>query len=151
MSRSRLSTLKAVQVQPEVALCFGIDVERRIIFGGGGILGASSLEAGGREVTLAIIDEVWADYLANVAELQGGIHWFSRGGRDPLYEFLIGEREIYATFCDHVFEEIAKAVCHCRDSKWRAPVRELGPLRTWRDLDIYHQRPAWASESSNAY
>jgi hypothetical protein len=44
-----------------------------------------------------------------VAELQGGIHWVSWGGRDLLYEFLIGEREIYATFYDHVFEEVAKA------------------------------------------
>jgi preprotein translocase subunit SecA len=47
--------------------------------------------------------------LANVAELHGGIHWFSRGGRDPLYEFLIGEREIYAISYDHVFEEVVKA------------------------------------------
>jgi preprotein translocase subunit SecA len=72
-------------------------------------LATSSLEEAGREITLAVIDEVWADYLASVAELKGGIHWVSWGGRDPLYEFLTAEREIYATFYDHVFEEVTEA------------------------------------------
>jgi preprotein translocase subunit SecA len=68
-----------------------------------------SLEAAGRSLVLAVIDDVWSDYLANVAELKGGIHWVSWGGRDPLYEFLTGVEEIYADFHRCLKEEIAEA------------------------------------------
>jgi preprotein translocase subunit SecA len=57
-----------------------------------------TLEAAGRKLALAVMDDLWADYLANVAELKGGIHWVSWGGRDPLYEFLQGERAIFEDF-----------------------------------------------------
>ncbi len=70
---------------------------------------ADIVEKAGRRVTLAIIDELWADYLANVAELKGGIHWVSWGGRDPLYSFLTGVREIYAGLHGYLEEEIAEA------------------------------------------
>jgi len=66
-----------------------------------------ALEKVGRQLALALIDELWADYLANVAELKGGIHWVSWGGRDPLYEFLTGEQAIYADFHRCLIEEIA--------------------------------------------
>jgi preprotein translocase subunit SecA len=68
-----------------------------------------ALEAAGRRLALAVVDDVWADYLANVAELRGGIHWVSWGGRDPLYEFLTGVREIYDDFHRRVKEDIANA------------------------------------------
>src|ERR1035441_5476317 len=61
-------------------------------------VGEDELEKSGRRLALAIIDELWSDYLANVAELKGGIHWIEFGGRDPLYEFLLGERGGYADF-----------------------------------------------------
>ena len=63
----------------------------------------------GRHLTLAVADDLWADYLANVAELRGGIHWVSWGGRDPLYEFLTGVREIYDEFHRRLKQEIAGA------------------------------------------
>ena len=45
------------------------------------------------------MDEVWADYLANVAELRGGMIWTSWGGvGDPLLKFLTTEQEIYEDF-----------------------------------------------------
>lgn len=71
--------------------------------------GESTIEKAARRVALAVIDDLWADYLANVAELRGGIHWVSWGGRDPLYEFLTGERAIYADFHRCLEEEIADA------------------------------------------
>jgi preprotein translocase subunit SecA len=71
--------------------------------------GESTVERAARRVVLAVIDALWADYLANVAELRGGIHWVSWGGRDPLYEFLTGERAIYADFHRCMEEEIADA------------------------------------------
>ncbi len=72
-------------------------------------VGESALETAGRRLALAVIDDVWADYLANVAELRGGIHWVSWGGRDPLYEFLTGVRDIYDDFHRRVKEDIVNA------------------------------------------
>jgi preprotein translocase subunit SecA len=74
-----------------------------------GTLGRDATEKAGRALALAVMDDLWADYLANVAELKGGIHWVSWGGRDPLYEFLRGVREIYDDFWDLLADEIANA------------------------------------------
>src|SRR5204863_6849932 len=41
-----------------------------------------------RLVRLTTIDDLWSDYLASVAEIRAGVHWFSYGGRQPLHEFL---------------------------------------------------------------
>ena len=68
-----------------------------------------AVESAGRCLTLAVIDDLWADYLANIAELRGGIHWVSWGGRDPLHSFLTGAQEIYADFQVRLDEEIAEA------------------------------------------
>ncbi len=70
---------------------------------------AEQVEKAGRQITLAIIDDLWADYLANVTELRGGVHWASWGGRDPLFTFLTGEKEIYADFHQCLKDEIAEA------------------------------------------
>jgi preprotein translocase subunit SecA len=61
----------------------------------------------GNELALAVIDDLWSDYLANIAELRGGIHWVSWGGRDPLHSFLTGAQDIYADFQSRLDEEIA--------------------------------------------
>jgi preprotein translocase subunit SecA len=74
------------------------------------IVSKEALEKTGRELALAIIDDLWADYLANVAELKGGIHWVSWGNRDPLYEFLLGEQAIYADFERLLTEGVAEAI-----------------------------------------
>jgi preprotein translocase subunit SecA len=58
---------------------------------------------------MAVIDDLWADYLANIAELRSGIHWVSWTGRDPLFEFLNAARDIYDTFRASVNSEIAQA------------------------------------------
>ncbi len=71
--------------------------------------GQESLERAGRRLTLAVIDDLWADYLANVSEFRGGIHWVSWGGRDPLHEFLRGVQEIYADFELRLEQEIEEA------------------------------------------
>ena len=71
--------------------------------------GAEALGTAGRRLALAIIDDLWADYLANVAELRGGVHWVSWGGRDPLHTFLTGTQDIYADFHARLREEIADA------------------------------------------
>jgi preprotein translocase subunit SecA len=84
------------------------------------------LETAGRRLALVILDDIWADYLANVAELRGGIHWVSWGGRDPLYEFLTGVQEIYADLHWRLKEEIADAfaAAELQDGKFRFPNEE---------------------------
>jgi preprotein translocase subunit SecA len=72
-------------------------------------VGKETLEKTGRQLALAIVDDLWADYLANVAELKGGIHWVSWGNRDPLYEFLTGEQAIYEDFHRLLIEGVAQA------------------------------------------
>ena len=72
-------------------------------------IGKEVLEKTGRQLTLAIVDDLWADYLANVAELKSGIHWVSWGNRDPLYEFLTGELAIYGDFHRLLTEGVADA------------------------------------------
>jgi preprotein translocase subunit SecA len=72
--------------------------------------GEDALETAGRQLVLAIVDDLWADYLANVAELRGGIHWASWTGGDPLYKFLTGELAIYADFHACLKEEVAGAL-----------------------------------------
>lgn len=74
-----------------------------------GLAGADAVESAGRRITLAVIDEVWADYLANVAELRGGVIWTSWGSGDPLHKFLTGEREIYEDFQQTLEESVAEA------------------------------------------
>ncbi len=78
--------------------------------------GKEEVERAGRQLALAVIDDLWADYLANVAELKGGIHWVSWGGRDPLYRFLTGVREIYEDLRRCLREEIAEAFANAEVS-----------------------------------
>jgi len=67
------------------------------------------LERAGRSLVLALFDDLWADYLANVAELKSGIHWVTWAGRDPLHSFLTGVQEIYSDFRQCLKEEIEAA------------------------------------------
>jgi preprotein translocase subunit SecA len=73
-------------------------------------LAARVPDAGARKLVLAAIDDLWSDYLANVSELKGGIHWVSWGGRDPLYEFLTGVKRIYADLHERLDQEVLDAL-----------------------------------------
>jgi preprotein translocase subunit SecA len=74
-----------------------------------GAVNPDAVESAGRVLAMAVIDDLWADYLANIAELRGGIHWVSWGGRDPLHSFLTGAEEIYADFHARLNQDIAEA------------------------------------------
>jgi preprotein translocase subunit SecA len=71
--------------------------------------GSEALESAGRTLTLAVIDDLWSDYLANIAELRGGIHWVTWTGKDPLHTFLTSAQAIYADFEVSLQEELAEA------------------------------------------
>jgi len=63
----------------------------------------------GRKLALALIDDLWADYLANIDELRGGVHWVSFAGKDPLHEFLTKAGEIHNVFLSSLEGEIEDA------------------------------------------
>jgi len=60
-----------------------------------------------RVVALATIDDLWADYLAEVTELRSGVHWYSWGGRDPLHEYLTRVDSMYREMEEGLDAEIA--------------------------------------------
>jgi preprotein translocase subunit SecA len=59
------------------------------------IVGAGSAEERDRLIQLAVIDDLWSDYLAAVAEMRSGSAWISLGYGDPLGHYL---RQIHAMF-----------------------------------------------------
>jgi preprotein translocase subunit SecA len=59
-----------------------------------------------RLITLTKTDELWSDYLVDVAELRSGIHWVSLAGNDPLNEYLHQVAEKFENMRDRIDEQI---------------------------------------------
>jgi preprotein translocase subunit SecA len=59
-----------------------------------------------RLVTLTTIDDLWAQYLAEVADLRAGVHWVSWGGRDPLHEYLTQIEGMFGELRARIEEEV---------------------------------------------
>ena len=76
--------------------------------------GVEAVEREGRRIALATMDEVWADYLANEADLRSSLIWTSWSSGDPLHKFLIVERDIYDDFLRSVDEGVATAFAAAR-------------------------------------
>ncbi len=75
-----------------------------------GRIGADRVRDIERLVTLEIIDDIWSDYLASIAELRGGIHWVSWSGKDPLHTFLKRATEIYEDARSRIDAEVLEAL-----------------------------------------
>lgn len=103
--------------------------------------GSEAVEEAGRALALTLIDDLWSDYLANIAELRGGIHWVTWTGKDPLHTFLTGAAEIYADFEVRLREEIAEAFTNAEiepDGKIQLPSQarfERGATWTYLTTD----------------
>ena len=67
-----------------------------------GVLFDQTMDARMRQVTLTTLDDLWADYLAAIAELRAGTPWLSLGGKDPHRSFL---REVHA-----MYEELGRTI-----------------------------------------
>ena len=63
-----------------------------------------------KRVTLRTIDDLWADYLAQVTEYRSGIQWVSWSGRDPHREYLLKVHEWFGEFEAALPDEIARRV-----------------------------------------
>jgi preprotein translocase subunit SecA len=69
-----------------------------------------------RLISLATIDEFWAEHLEAVAELRDGSQWVSLGGKDPLHYFLKTVHQMFEEFEQTIDEEIRKRVAETRAS-----------------------------------
>jgi preprotein translocase subunit SecA len=67
-----------------------------------------------RLVSLATIDDLWADHLAAVAELRSGVQWYSYGGRDPLHEYLTRVDALYRELEEGLEEQISARLAEAR-------------------------------------
>jgi preprotein translocase subunit SecA len=61
-----------------------------------------------RLVRLTTIDDLWADYRAEITELRSGIHWVTWGNRDPLFEYLNGVHKLFQQLEADIEEETLK-------------------------------------------
>jgi len=83
-----------------------------------------------RLVSLTTIDELWSEYLANIAELREGTGWVSYGGREPLFEYLRIVHRLFPDLQKRIAEEIPKRLAE-------ANTRGLDPSQrgaTWTYL-----------------
>jgi preprotein translocase subunit SecA len=61
-----------------------------------------------RQVTLAVIDDLWSEYLAAITDLREGIQWVSWGGREPLHEYLTSVDALFRELQERIDEEIPR-------------------------------------------
>src|SRR5690349_7671081 len=50
------------------------------------------------------LDQLWADYLAQVSELRDGLVWINLGGRDPYLDYLHSARDAFEEMQQHLDE-----------------------------------------------
>ncbi|MCL2878473.1 MAG: accessory Sec system translocase SecA2 [Acidobacteria bacterium] len=71
-----------------------------------GQFGKECIDEQERLITLTKIDELWPDYLVDIAELRSGIHWVSLGGNDPLNEYLRQVALKFENLRDRIDEQV---------------------------------------------
>lgn len=68
-----------------------------------------------RLVRLTTLDDLWADYLAEVADYRAGIHLVS-WSRDPLHEYLINVHQMFTRLEANIEEESARRLAEAQTS-----------------------------------
>ncbi len=92
---------------------------------------ASELE---RLVTLRTIDDLWADYLARVADFRTGVHWISWGGKDPHQEYLRQVHQWFEELEASLPEEIEVRLLQAEEAGGLDP-NERGAVWTYTTTD----------------
>jgi preprotein translocase subunit SecA len=87
-----------------------------------------------RVVTVRAIDDLWADYLADVAEFRSGVHWLSWGRRDPHHEYLRQIRGWFGELEASLPGEVARRLAEAQ-TKGSADPRERGSVWTYVTTD----------------
>ena len=67
------------------------------------------------------IDELWSDYLVDVAEVRSGIHWVAYAGNDPLNEYLHQIASKFEGLQNRIEEQVVAAFVNLQpnvDGEW---------------------------------
>ncbi|MDN5202027.1 accessory Sec system translocase SecA2 [Fulvivirgaceae bacterium BMA10] len=59
-----------------------------------------------KQVTLAVLDKNWADYLEEVEHIRQGIHLFAMGGMNPLFEFQKKLDQVFSILIPKIEKEV---------------------------------------------
>jgi preprotein translocase subunit SecA len=86
-----------------------------------------------RQVRLEVIDELWADYLAAVAELRAGTPWLSVGGKDPHRAFLTEVHAMFTQLTATIDQEVASRIAEAPAD--RSSPRQRGATWTYLTSD----------------
>ena len=86
-----------------------------------------------RLATLTKIDELWSDYLVDIAELRSGILWVSLAGNDPMNEYLHQVALKFENLQERVDEQVLTAFVGLQpgeNGEW-PELRRLDRGATW--------------------
>jgi preprotein translocase subunit SecA len=61
-----------------------------------------------RLVSLTTIDDLWSEYLGELADLRAGLQWFELGGADPFVEFINRVHALFDELQEKIDEEIPR-------------------------------------------
>jgi preprotein translocase subunit SecA len=86
-----------------------------------------------RMVRLTSIDDLWAEYLAAIAEYRSGIHWLSWAGRDPLHEYLITVDRLFQALQVRIEKESARRIAEIEAGG--PPPKQRGATWTYLTTD----------------
>ncbi len=87
-----------------------------------------------RLITLRTIDDMWADYLACLADFRAGLHWLSLAGRNPHLEYLRQVDQWFPELEAALPQEIAKRLAEAESGGGPDP-RERGAVWTYVTTD----------------
>jgi preprotein translocase subunit SecA len=91
-----------------------------------------SADSAVRQLTLEVIDELWSDYLAAIAELRAGTPWLTLGGKDPHRTFL---SEVHGMFEQMIGSIDAEVQLRLADPAASDAVRQRGATWTYLTTD----------------
>jgi preprotein translocase subunit SecA len=83
-----------------------------------------------RQITLALIDELWSDYLLRVTELREGIHWVSLAGHDPVNEFRKAVIEMFDRMLLDLDESVVRTFEEAEITEDGVNLNQIGLLDT---------------------
>jgi preprotein translocase subunit SecA len=69
-----------------------------------------------RFVSLATLDDLWAEYLAALGDLRAGIHWISLGGGDPFLSYVASVHELFDELQEALPEETERRIKEAQTS-----------------------------------
>jgi preprotein translocase subunit SecA len=90
-----------------------------------------------KQVSLPIIDKKWADYIEETDRVREGIHWVTRAGLNPYYEFQKMMIESFANLQINIEQEILIVLKRVRITESGVDLRKEGlesPSSTWTYL-----------------